>query len=52
MALKKLGVVKDIVESAGMEITHVYEDLVFLNHNALILQFAGDVHTVIIVISQ
>lgn len=39
MSERKLGVVKDIVEAAGMGIAHVYEDLVFLNHNAFLLQF-------------
>lgn len=39
MPERKLGVVKDIVEAAGMGIAHVYEDLVFLNHNAFLLQF-------------
>ncbi len=48
MALNKLGVVKDIVESVGMEISHVYDDLVFLNHNAFILQFTEDVHIAMI----
>ena len=39
MSLKQLGVVKDIVESAGMGISYAYDDLVFINHNALLLQF-------------
>jgi len=39
MSLKQLGVVKYIVESAGMEISYAYDDLVFINHNALLLQF-------------
>ncbi len=39
MAPRKLGVVKTIVESAGMDIGHVWDDLVFLNHTGLILQF-------------
>ena len=42
MSERKLGVVKDIVEAAGMGIAHVYEDLVFLNHNAFLIQFTGD----------
>ncbi|WP_417917103.1 hypothetical protein [Candidatus Electronema sp. JC] len=42
MSERKLGVVKDIVEAAGMGIAHVYEDLVFLNHNAFLLQFTKD----------
>jgi hypothetical protein len=42
MAERKLGVVKDIVEAAGMGIAHVYEDLVFLNHTAFLIQFTED----------
>ena len=48
MGLKKLGVVKDIVDSIGMGISYAYEDLVFLQHNALLLQFAKDDNTVIV----
>lgn len=39
MGLKPLGRVKDIVEAAGMTISYVYEDLVFIDHNAFLLQF-------------
>ncbi len=39
MALRKLGVVKTIVEAVGMDVGHVWDDLVFLNHTGLILQF-------------
>lgn len=42
MSERKLGVVKDIVEAAGMGIAHVYEDFVFLNHTAFLLQFTED----------
>jgi glycerol kinase len=42
MTERKLGVVKEIVEEAGMGISHVYEDLVFLDHNAMLLQFTND----------
>ncbi|XOF33946.1 MAG: hypothetical protein ACL93V_01195 [Candidatus Electrothrix sp. YB6] len=42
MAEMKLGVVKEIVEAAGMGISYAYEDLVFLDHNALLLQFTGE----------
>lgn len=38
-AERKLGVVKEIVEATGMSISYAYEDLVFLDHNALLLQF-------------
>lgn len=42
MGLNKIGVVKDIVESIGMKIGHAYENLVFLDHNAFILQFTEE----------
>ena len=41
MLLKQLGVVKDIVESAGMAISYAYDDLVFIDHNAFLLQFTA-----------
>lgn len=52
MGLKKLGVVKDIVESVGMGISCAYEDLVFLEHNAILLQFAKDDDTVLLHCNQ
>lgn len=39
MSLKPLGIVTEIVEAAGMGISYAYEDLVFLEHNAFLLQF-------------
>jgi hypothetical protein len=42
MTEKKLGVVKEIVEAAGMSISYAYDDLVFLDHNALLLQFTEE----------
>jgi hypothetical protein len=52
MKERKLGVVKEIVEEAGMSISHVYEDLVFLNHNAILLQFTEDSSTVLLRINR
>lgn len=40
MGFKQLGVVKDIVEAAGMGVSYVYDDLVFLEHNSFLLQFS------------
>lgn len=34
-----MGVVKEVVESAGMVISYAYDDLVFIEHNAFLLQF-------------
>ncbi|HHB76330.1 MAG TPA: hypothetical protein ENK84_07280 [Desulfobulbus sp.] len=48
MGLRKLGVVREIVESVGMEISHAYDDLVFLNHNGFLLQFDEQDDTVIV----
>ncbi len=42
MSLKQLGVVKNIVESAGMGISYAYDDLVFIDHNAFLLQFTDN----------
>ena len=48
MALRPLGLVKEIVESAGMGISYAYEDLVFMEHNAFLLQFTKDDKVVLI----
>ena len=39
MSSKPLGMVKTIVEEAGMGISYAYEDLVFLEHSSFMLQF-------------
>lgn len=52
MSERKLGVVKEIVEAAGMNISHVYEDLVFLNHNAILLQFTEDSNVLLLRVNQ
>ena len=51
-AEKKLGVVKEIVEAAGMGISYAYEDLVFLDHNALLLQFTQESGRVLVHINR
>ena len=48
MTLKPLGRVKELVESVGMEITYAYDDLVFLQHNAFLLQFGEDDGSIIV----
>ncbi len=45
--LMKLGVIKEIVEATGMSLSYAYEDLVFLDHNALLLQSTQDSDTVL-----
>ncbi len=42
MTTRPLGIVKNIVEAAGMDISYVYEDLIALNHTGLLLQFTDD----------
>lgn len=41
MSLKPLGIVTEIVEAAGMGISYAYEELVFLEHNAFLLEFTA-----------
>lgn len=48
MNLKPLGIVKTIVESAGMGISYAYDDLVFLDHNAFLLQFTDNDQEILI----
>lgn len=36
---RPLGVVKQLLEEIGIEITYAYEDLVFIQHNPFLLQF-------------
>ncbi len=39
---RPLGLVMQMVEEMGSEVTYAYEDLVFINHNAFIVQFTSD----------
>jgi hypothetical protein len=36
---RPLGVVKEMLERIGLEVTYAYEDLVFLKDNSFLLQF-------------
>lgn len=36
---RPLGLVKEMLTTMGLESTYVYEDLVFVSHNAFLLQF-------------
>jgi len=36
---RPLGLVMQMVEEMGSEVTYAYDDLVFINHNAFIVQF-------------
>ena len=50
--MNPLGVVKEIVETAGMGISYAYEDLVFLEHNSFLIQFTDNANEVLIHINQ
>lgn len=39
LAYRPLGVVKQLLEEIGLEITYAYEDLIFIQHNPFLLQF-------------
>lgn len=39
MSTRKLGTVREALTAAGMDLTYAYEDLVFPEHNAFLLQF-------------
>jgi alpha-D-ribose 1-methylphosphonate 5-triphosphate synthase subunit PhnH len=36
---RPLGAVKQLLEQIGLEVTYAYDDLVFLMHNPVLLQF-------------
>lgn len=36
---RPLGLVKEMIDATGLSVTHVWDDLVFIEHNAFILQF-------------
>ena len=40
--LRPLGIVKEVVEEIGLQITYAYDDLVFIEHNDFLLQFGSD----------
>ena len=52
MGLRPLGKVKELVESVGMGVSYAYEDLVFLEHNAFLLQFGEDNQSLIVHINE
>lgn len=39
MKFRPLGIAKEIVEDMGMEVTYTYDDLLFVEHSAFIIQF-------------
>jgi len=39
---RPLGLVKNIVEAIGLDITYLYDDLIFIEHNAFLLQMGSE----------
>lgn len=35
---RPLGIIKTVLDKAGFQITHCYEDLIFIEHNAFLLR--------------
>ncbi|MBU0484278.1 MAG: hypothetical protein KKB30_07170 [Proteobacteria bacterium] len=50
--MKPLGKVKQLVENIGMGISYAYEDLIFLEHNAFLLQFGQNGRSLIVHINE
>lgn len=40
--LRPLGIVKEIVEGVGTNISYNYDDLVFIEHNPYLVQFSNE----------
>jgi hypothetical protein len=52
MTTRALGTIREILESAGLGVSHAYEDLVFPEHNAFLLQFTEKEQEVLIHINE
>lgn len=39
---RPLGLLRNLVEAMGLHVTHVFEDLVFIEHNAFLLQMGEE----------
>jgi hypothetical protein len=39
---RPLGLLRELVETMGLRVTHVFEDLVFIEHNAFLLQMGEE----------
>ncbi len=39
MITRELGLVREALNGAGMDVSYAYEDLVFVGHNGFLLQF-------------
>lgn len=38
--LRPLGLIKNLVEAMGLDISYMYDDLIFIEHNAFLLQMS------------
>lgn len=52
MTTRALGAIREIMESAGHNLSYAYEDLVFPEHNAFLLQFTDKEQEVLIHINE
>ncbi len=52
MKISQLGTVTEIVESASMDVSYAYEDLIFLEHNGFLLQFTDRDQEVLVHINK
>ena len=39
---RPLGLIKEMIEAVGLEVTYVFEELVFIEHNAFLLQMGEE----------
>ena len=39
MRFRPLGIAKEIIQAAGLSVTYTYDDLVFIEHSPIIVQF-------------
>ena len=48
MSNRELGLVREALSTAGMEISYAYEDLIFLEHTGFLLQFTDNEHELLL----
>lgn len=52
MTIRALGTIREIMESTGHNLSYAYEDLIFPEHNAFLLQFTDKEQEVLIHINE
>lgn len=40
--LRPFGIIKNLIEAVGLDVSYAYDDLVFIDHNAFLLQMGED----------